>query len=175
MYKYISQDKTISANLPTTIEELVKALPKLTSHIDLDNHYCIVALCYKAPISGIASNIDSGVNSDIVDVVPVLAKLSPNEDGYLKNHLYHRVVIDRTSIERGVHCANRSVLNYEKIIGKVRDESIKLYMNNKNNADFKNQMQNQSCYFVEFKLVPVNFINAVYNEDDYVDPFACVE
>ena len=48
-------------------------------------------------------------------------------------------------------------------------------MDNKNNVDYKNQMQNQSCYFVEFKLVPVNFINAVYNEDDYVDPFACVE
>lgn len=171
MYKYISQDKTISANLPTSIEELIKALPVLTSHIDLDNHYCVVALCYKAAISGVAV----GADKDIVDVVPILAKLSPNEDGYLKNHLYHRVVIDRTSIERGVHCANRSVLNYEKIVGKIHDESIKLYMDNKNNADYKNQMQNQSCYFVEFKLVPVNFINAVYNEDDYVDPFACVE
>ncbi len=32
-------------------------------------------------------------------------------------------------------------------------------------------MNNEHCYFVEFKLVPVNFINAVYNEDDYVDPF----
>ena len=167
MYKYISQDKTISANLPTTIEELVKALPALTSHIDLDNHYCLVALCYKAAISGVAV----GADKDIVDVVPILAKLSPNEDGYLKNHLYHRVVIDRTSIERGVHCSNRSVLNYEKIVSKINDETIKSHLN----RDGGIKMNNEHCYFVEFKLVPVNFINAVYNEDNYVDPFACVE
>lgn len=167
MYKYISQDKTISANLPTTIEELVEALPALTSHIDLDNHYCLIGLCYKAAISGVAV----GADKDIVDVVPILAKLSPNEDGYLKNHLYHRVVIDRTSIERGVHCTNRSVLNYEKIVSKINDETIKSHLNG--SAGFK--ASNEHCYFVEFKLVPVNFINAVYNEDDYVDPFACVE
>lgn len=170
MYKYISKDKTISANLPTTIEELIKALPALTSHIALDNHYCLVGLCYKAAISGVAT----GADKDIVDVVPILAKLSPNEDGYLKDHLYHRVVMDRTSIERGVHCTNRSVLNYEKIVGKISEESIKHYIDNKGDSNF-NKVPNEHCYFVEFKLVPVNFINAVYNEDDYVDPFACVE
>ncbi len=59
-----------------------------------------------------------GADKDIVDGT-YSRQTSPNEDGYLKNHLYHRVVIDRTSIERGVHCSNRSILNYEKIVSKI--------------------------------------------------------
>ncbi len=82
MYKYISQDKTISA-ISYYWKNLVKLFLHFTSHIDLDNHYCVVALCYKAAISGVAV----GADKDIVDVVPILAKLSLMKMVILKSSL----------------------------------------------------------------------------------------
>ena len=167
--------------LPESIGEITKDyFDGLLNGINLQKHYCVVAICYRDKMFNIVSAFNSK-KSPMTGVVPIIAKIAEdNSCGYKQ---MQRAELDRTSIERGQHLAIKqnscSVTNIGVMLTEDEDLRLKLIKNTYNyhpGTDFDidttilknhNKIESPSVYMIEFKIVPINDIVATRDTKYY--------
>lgn len=170
--------------LPTEFNEVTKeVLDLMTANIKLAPNYCIIAMLSKARLDaiGIANNNRTENN---ISVVPILAKFHEDDKDYFNKNgwnLNDRVMIAKTDIEMSLHLdipnnpwslsyAGNFCRNDEDLLKSILDYRIyKLPVNNpeyKMNGGFKSVVVKPNV-FVNFKIVPINNIQATYDRQDF--------
>lgn len=160
MFIIKNPEKSFNVGYPTSIDEIkLSYFDKLLDNITLQEHYCIIALCFKEKVSNIAMSIKESRNTTS-NVTPIIAKIATNNEcGYSQGE---KAVIDRTNLERGIHLpvSNNWIgvagfENYVKSNSKLLNSLIK--------GDYwKNEFNSVTpeIYLVEFKIIPIRDIVA---------------
>lgn len=155
-------------NFPTEVEELTpELLNVITENIKLPKHYCIVVLCFKTTLFNFVAAINSNRTTDI-GVVPVLAKIYDEDVENVKAVVGDKIVIDRSSLERGVQ------LNLKTVISS---NNARRYFNNdkKLMSDVIHNTakhSSQNIIIIEAKIVPVVNVSASVDATvKAIDPF----
>lgn len=154
--------------IPGSVSEYNKnVLKQITDNIKIAPHYALVGIVTGlAPIS-VFMNVTSEAS---ISITPILAKVGDSENPFVDN-VGDVVIIDKSSLERGVHCCNSSKTSYDCFV-----KSIERMVNDKSDiqkifSGKDKDRYNQTCYVIEFKLVPISDIKGCYtynNVDDVV-------
>lgn len=165
MFIIKNPEKSFNVGYPTNLDEIKdEYFNKILSNVHLQEHYCVIALCFKEKISSIAMSIKENRNTTS-NVTPIIAKIAENNEcGFSQGD---RAVIDRTNLERGIHLhiSNNWISvagfeNYVKTNPKLLNSLIK--------GDYwKNDFNNVTpeIYLVEFKIVPIRDIVATRDSE----------
>lgn len=172
-----SEKKSYGINFPTSKEEITpELLGTITNYVKLPKHYCIVALCFQTKVFDFVAMAKSRANSNVA-VTPVLAKISAEDAELINASIGDKLIIDRSSLERGVHLnlpvaiSSNAARNYfESDPELCRNIMTK---NDKANIDKKLiDAKSSNIIVLEFKIVPVNDISAaIPMEHKVCDPF----
>ena len=170
MFTLTSSQKSYSVDFPTDIREITADyFNAILSDVKVQQHYCIVAMCFKDKVFNVASALKNKTNPTS-NVTSIIAKIDKdNECGFEQ---MERAVIDRTSLERGIHlriAANAiSVSGFEDYVSKdaqLIDSLVKgtYYRSGASNLVLKSgngRIDSPSIYLVEFKIIPIRDIVA---------------
>lgn len=145
-------------NFPTDVAELTpEVLDAITGGVKLPKYHCIVALAFKTKLFDFCTMLNSKKNNTI-GVVPLLAKISDEDAKGINAEVGDRVIIDRSTLERGVHL---------KLNTKISSDNAQAFF--RNNADLINGVLHNSIeelpaatniVILEFKIIAVNDISA---------------
>lgn len=168
-------------NLPTSLSEVSKEyFDKLLANVKLQEHYCIVALCYRDKVFNIVSALRNNNKNAASEIIPLIAKIADeNVCGYKQ---MERAELDRTSIERAIHLpVKANVCGLTNFAAYIKDDTdlIKALIDN---TYFQSKLitdmnvapsRNLSpyAYFIEFKIVPIRDIVATR---DLSTPSICI-
>lgn len=151
MFTIKNDKKNYSVDYPTELGEISNEyFDKMLSDIHLQEHYCVVALCFKDKLFNIVTALKQRT-SPTSNVVPIIAKIADNNECNYKQG--ERVVTDRTNLERGIHLPIA-----KNTIGVTGFEN---YV--KDNQTLMTELMNRkgdSIYMVEFKIMPIRDIVA---------------
>lgn len=193
MLKLQSATEKFAITLPTNIKELTpELLTAVTEGIDLPPFHCIIALCYNLKLINIAINVNNNKEQSMT-IIPLMAKAHAEELKKVNGSLGHRVVMDRSSLERGVHIAIPTMVGSKNVAAYIsKDEELRVRLLNGGNGsldqvddipsgasakkieEFK-EAKSPSVYILEFKIVAINDISAfVPNGMPLLDPFKSV-
>jgi len=170
MIEIDSKVQGFGIKFPTNVDEIsVDDFNIMTNNVKLPPYYCIVALCLYTKLFDFVASVNSTKDTD-VSVVPILAKISSNDAAKINATVGDRIIIDRTTIERGVHINIPTIINSKnaqrffakdselsKAIISKRPDTIGKYLNS-NNELYANQ--SPSIIVLEFKIIPCNDISA---------------
>lgn len=170
----IESDKMPYAILvPTEFSEITKeAIDKLIANISVPEHYAVVALIYSERLYSVVSNVKNQ-KSSMVKCVPVLVKLHGDLQEVQGCRLMDRPIIGISSIERSnLIIITENVLD-PTAVGKycnsdpelVKDILTGAYFNDGSMSDFQAKQIAPDCYFVDFRMIPVNEIVGAYKKD----------
>lgn len=99
MIKVESKFKDFGINIPTELSEITsEALEAVLSNVVVAKHYCIVALCQNESLFGVINNKVS-----TVEVIPIIAKISDEDSKLIGMNKMDKIIIDRSTLERGYH------------------------------------------------------------------------
>lgn len=165
MFIIKNPEKSFNVGFPTSLDEIKdEYFDNILRNVRLQEHYCVIALCFKEKVSSIAMSIKENRNTTS-NVVPIIAKIAKdNECGFYQGY---KAIIDRTNLERGIHLpiSNNWISvagfeNYVKTNPKLLNSLIKgdYWKNNFNSIT-------PEIYLVEFKIVPIRDIVAVRNSE----------
>lgn len=173
-------------NFPTDLKEITPdVLSNLTANVNLPEYHCIVALCFKTKLFSFVAGIRNNKAHD-VGVTPLLAKMSNKDLNKMNINIGDKVIIDRSSLERGVHLPIPTLIstsaayaylekdpNISRAIMTGDINSVLIDPNmNKNSAEENSPY----IYVVNFKIVPVNNIYGSITTDSSVsDPFKYID
>lgn len=171
MLKIQSSTKNYGINFPTYVDEITPEMFKeITKRVNLPKHYCVVALCFKTKIFDFILSMKNKQEYNI-NVVPVMAKISDEDSKEINSKIGDRLVIDRSSLERGNHInipimiSSVNAKNYfesdTELISKIlrKDASLDIDVT-------------KNIIIMEFKIVPVTDIAAsVPTGENPIDPF----
>ena len=173
-------NKTYGINVPTAEKEITASfLTKVTERVKLNKYQTIVALVMKTKIWDFCMSIRNPKKDQNVAITAKLAKfIAPNpddKDGALpiKNmSVGDIVVIDRSSIERGIHLSVPTIISpagLSKYLEEDKDLLTEIVTGK------RPDLSNQYICLVQFKIVPVSTITATYDADEKVqDDFVLV-
>lgn len=114
-----SEKKGYSINLPTKLEEITpELLNVLLQDIKVPDYYCIVAICMNVKLLDIAVNVNNN-KEQTVSVVPLLAKIGKEDTLKVNAVVGDKVVVDRSTLERGSHLSIKTVIS---------DTEVKLFI-----------------------------------------------
>lgn len=173
MFIITSPDSNLKVAIPTGIHELTSdKLAELTKHIELAEHYCVVALVSTIKPTVLCMNLDTK-NPPSINLIPLLAKVADNETSYLKDNVGNRLIVDRSSIERGIHCKNNTLAGFSNLSEFLRrDDSLyRSIINGGLVDDNGTSIKNVEFVVLELKIVPTNFISGCYTDEVANDPF----
>lgn len=159
------KDRTI--NLPTRLNELnEEVFDRLTSHIHLQDKYCIIALAYKIRMPRLGM-IDSKQFGNDVFTIPLIAKVNNNELNFKAGD---KAIINPSSIELGTHVNINTVVSLSNMFSLLSEEQeVK-----KDIAVNKDNKYNTDVYLLGFKIVPVSDIRGTISNGALVDDmFEC--
>ncbi len=164
MIRIESDKQNYSILLPTSIDEITKeVLDNMLAGIKVSKYHCIVALIYEEKLFSLVSAITKG--SGASKVVPIVAKMGENAESDIIKPM-DRIIIDKASLERGVHVRVSNNYLDPNIVGNyimedselVKDIQTGRYFNDGETSDHVAKMKSPSCYFVEFKVIPLSDI-----------------
>ena len=171
-------NKNYGINVPTAEKEITASfLTKVTERVKLNKYQTIVALVMKTKIWDFCMSIRNPKKDQNVAITAKLAKfISPNpdeKDGALpiKNmSVGDIVVIDRSSIERGIHLSVPTIISPAGL-SKYLEEDKDLLTDIVTGK--RPDLSNQYICLVQFKIVPISTITATYDaeqkvQDDFV-------
>lgn len=192
MLKLQAGSKDFAINLPTSIKELTpEVLGAVTANIKLAPYHAIVALCFQVKLMTVAINVN-GDKPQTMSVIPVLAKISDDDSTKMNANVGDRLVLDRSSLERGIHLnlptmiSSKNVATYigedetlrqNLVKGGDGSESSQEFILNKSAKEREELLLKKSpnVFVLEFKVVPVNDINISISADEkLIDPFKSV-
>lgn len=158
----LSSDKAnYNLLIPTDISEIKRDyFDDVLKDVELAEHYCVIALCFREKLFGLINGANK--NSTATAVIPLIAKTKTGIGENLKIAL-----TDRSALERGVHLYidDVNILSPANIINYImNDNELKRsivsgdYFNNKSKDKKSIKTQSPYCWFIEFKILPVNDI-----------------
>lgn len=176
---------------PTSLNEITpEVLDIISKDVHLPKYYCIVALAFETKLFDFATTIKNPKNTT-VGVTPILCKLSEElaeEYATKENQIYkvgNKVIIDRSSLERGVHLNLKTIISstaahrfFEKDSNLVKDilankETIAVDCRTGKELTTKDV---NNIVILEFKVVPINDIVATIPIScQHIDPFIAKE
>lgn len=160
-----SEKKSYGINFPTSIDEITaEHLATITNGVKLPPHYCIVALAFNTKVFEFCASINSNRNSNI-KVIPVLAKISAEDSCILNANVGDKVIINRSSLERGSHINIKTAINSSYASKYFSDdpELLKAILSKSKIGNIDESLvasKSQNIIVLEFKIVPVNEIVA---------------
>jgi len=182
MLEIKSKEKNYGINFPTSINEFTpEILANLVDGVKLSDHYAIVALCSEIKLFDFATQI-RGNKGGTANMFPLLAKIQSPDIKNIKHQVGDRIVIDRSSLERGQHLTiptkisvdnatkylqNDETLMINIIKGTVKDATV-------TDPIIQNMIDNKhkTIFIVAFKIIAINDISASMNNDiKIIDPF----
>ena len=165
MFDIKNPKKSFYVSFPTSIAEVTKDyFNNLLGNIKLQEHYCIVALCFKEKVSNLALNLRGDRKNTTSSLTPIIAKIAENNDCNYKQ--MDIAVIDRTNLERGIHLPMNN--NWIGVTGFERyvDNNLALLNQLANGAYWKEiSKTTPEIILVEFKILPIRDIVAVRGDD----------
>lgn len=182
MLEIKSKKLNYGINFPTELSEItVDALTELTKDIKLPNHYCIVALCCRTKLFSFAASMKNGKDSN-VQVTPLLAKISEENAKEVNVSVGDKVIVDRSSLERGVHLTIPTLIatnNAYAYLDKDPDLSKAIITGNGSEVLIDPNINKSLAagnspyiYIINFKILPVNDLyGSVPVDSKVIDPF----
>lgn len=160
MFDIKNPKKSFYVSFPTSIAEVTKGyFDSLLGDIKLQEHYCIVALCFKEKVSTLALNIRDRRNTTS-NITPIIAKIAEDNECHYKQ--MEIAVVDRTNLERGIHLPMNN--NWIGVAGfeKYLDGNLALINQLASGAYWKETNKTTpEIILVEFKILPIRDIVAV--------------
>ena len=172
MIKIQPKDKEFGLYIPTNVEEIkAEDLTKVTANINLAKHYAVIALCFNTKLYDFAMTIDKGKQENI-GVVPVLAKLHLDNIDECDFKVGDKIIVDRSSIERGFHVMGRTVIQSNNFANYIRNNKdyLKAILAKDTNV-IPQDVLNSNIVLLEFKIIPLNSIVASITDDVVTDIF----
>lgn len=174
MIKVESKVANYAINVPTKREELtVESLGKLLENVTVAKYHCVIAMIYADTLFGVVNN-----KKEVVNVFPIIAKISDEDSSSTGGRAGQQVVIDRTSLERGYHLYLANNVISPAHLAKYIDSDKELRTAITMGSYGKEQGYNKGdkVYTIEFKVIPVNDIKAMIDNDVKLDtnPFKII-
>lgn len=159
--------------VPTDFSEITKeAIDELIAGISVPEHYAVIALIYKERLYSVVSNVKNQKTS-MVRCIPVLAKLHGDAVEAQGCRLMDKPIIASSSLERanlitipenildptavGKYCNSDPALTKAIITGA--------YFNDNSMSDYQAKELAPDCFFIDFRMIPVNEIVGAYKRD----------
>lgn len=169
-------------NFPTELNEITpEVLTTLTKDVKLPKHHCIVALCFRTKLFEFVAAMRNSSGKDM-SITPLLAKISDNDAQEMNVAVGDKLVMDRSSIERGVHlpiktlCSTQHAYNYLE-----KDPNLsKAIMTGESDMSIVDSKMNKSLipanspyiYIINFKVIPItNIYGGIPVDSSVQDPF----
>lgn len=159
--------------VPTEFEEIKREdLEKLLEGVVVPQYYAVVALIYKERLYGVVSNVKNNKTS-MVKCIPVLAKLHEGDTNANGCEVMDRLIIPAANLERSVLINIPQNVLDPTTVGRYCNSDEELsksiitgaYFNDGTCSDFKAKELAPDCYFVDFRMIPVNDIAGGYKKD----------
>lgn len=173
-----SEKKGYSINLPTKLEEITpELLNVLLQDIKVPDYYCIIAICMNVKLLDIAVNVNNN-KEQTVSVVPLLAKVGKEDALKVNAVVGDKVVVDRSTLERGSHLSIKTVISDTEVKLFIADdeglrkrllsggdgsipETVKdKYADIKHEKNVVKLAKSPRIFMVSFKIIPATDIRA---------------
>lgn len=159
--------------VPTDIEEITKEdIDAILAGVVVPQYYAVVALIYKERLYSVVSNVKNN-KTTMVKCVPILAKLHKGETNANGCELMDKLIIPTSSLERAnLITIPQNILdptavgrycNYDDAL--VRAIVTGSYFNDGSTSDMAARELAPDCYFIDFRMIPVNEIIGGYKKD----------
>lgn len=178
MIEIKSEKMNYGIKFPTSINEITpEVLETITDSVKLPKHYCIVALVFNTTLFNFCAAMNSNKDTNLL-VTPLLAKISKEDSDELNANVGDRIIIDRSSLERGSHIHLKTAISsvsaknffidnsdiIKQILTKHEDKVIA--------GNYISNGKSPNIIVLEFKICPVCDINASVAMDvKTIDPF----
>lgn len=163
MIKVESKFKDFGINIPTALSEITsEALEAVLSNVVVAKHYCIVALCQNESLFGVINNKVS-----TVEVIPIIAKISDEDSKLIGMNKMDKIIIDRSTLERGYHLYLKHNVLSPQFINKFITNDTELTRSITVGTFGQKQGYNkgQKVWFLEFKVIAINDLKAAINSE----------
>lgn len=158
--------------VPTAFSEITKeAIDKLIANVSVPEHYAVVAIIYKERLYSVVSNVKNQKTGSL-QCTPVLVKLHGDATEAQGCRLMDKPIIANSSLERSNLIAIEENILDPIAVGKYCNSDNELtkailtgsYFNDGTTSDFKAKDLAPDCYFIDFRMVPVNTIVGGYKK-----------
>lgn len=170
MIKVESKFKDFGINIPTELSEITsEALEAVLSNVVVAKHYCIVALCQNESLFGVINNKVS-----TVEVIPIIAKISDEDSKLIGMNKMDKIIIDRSTLERGYHLYLKHNVLSPQFINKFITNDTELTRSITVGTFGQKQGYNkgQKVWFLEFKVIAINDLRAaITDKHKAINPF----
>ena len=167
MIRVESKVANYAINVPTKREDITpESLGKLLENVTVAKYHCIIAMIYADTLFGVVNN-----KKEVVNVFPVIAKISDEDSSSTGGRVGQQVVIDRTSLERGYHLyLPNNVISPAHLAKYIdTDKELRSKVTMGNYGEEQGYKRGDKVYTVEFKVIPVNDIKAMIDNDKKID------
>ena len=178
MIKLESKNRNYAVNFPQTASEIrPEDLSMAVNDINLPKYYCIVAMLTSIKLFDLATAINGANKDTITKVIPVLAKINDCDNDMLKGEVGERIIIDRSSLERGVHLSTSLSIGSNNAMSFINSDADlkKDILSGKYNVEKTGKLNvgvSPNIVLVEFKIVPINSIVALVKKSvEVIDPY----
>lgn len=177
-----STKSNFGAIIPTSLNELNReVLEQLVKNIKLPKHYAIVCMCFKTTLFDFVAVAKNPKETSVM-VIPLLAKISDEDKETTNAEVGDKIIIDRTSLERGSHLHVPTLITSNNLRNYIFSDNAltKAILSNNvssNELDDKTKVvidkgRNIPIYVVEFKIVAASDIRASLGVDSIInDPW----
>ena len=163
------QNKNFGIDVPTKESEITaEYLYTVTERVKLNKYQVIVALIMKTKIYDFCMGIRNPKKDQNITITTKVAKFIPcdkesNEKPAIDNmNIGDIAVIDRSTIERGIHLSVPTIISPSGLGNYLEDDKDLL-------TDIvtgkRPDLSNQYICLVQFKIVPMSSITATYNAE----------
>lgn len=172
-----SDKKSYGINFPTSLKEITpEVLNTICANVKLPEHYCIIAMTIKTTLFEFCTSLNK--KSTNASVLPMLAKISDEDSKLVHANVGDKIIIDRSSLERGVHINFNTMIsatNAQNYLASDQD-IVKAVLKNDNSIikyhDLGLITEHPTIILLEFKICPVvDIAAAIPTNENSVDPF----
>lgn len=181
-----SEKKSYGINFPTSVEEITpEMLDAITKDVKLPEYYCIIALAFQTKLFDFCAVMNNTKNSNM-SVTPLLAKVSVKDVKNCCANVGDQVLIDRSSLERGIHYNAKTMINASTarnyfngdndLTRLIMTKSDKVIGTNHETGKPLRGCDAGNVIILEFKICPIGDISAYIPVNvDVNDPFLYVD
>ncbi len=170
MIKIKAKDSNLRIKFPTSFTEFDKRTwDTITDSIYLNKHYCVIALAFKTKLFDFCASINNNRDT-MLSVTPILAKIDRDDAEMIGAKVGRKVIIDRTSLERGHHINVPTIINSTNARNYFNNnpELLKAIITNTDKdivydvdkKEYTTAAKVPNIIILEFKICPVNDIVA---------------